>query len=55
LMLELRAAISLARIWQNTDKAEAGRRMLSQAYEKLTEGFNTIDMKDARALLAGIS
>lgn len=55
LMLELRAAISLTRIWQNTDKAEQGRRMLSQAYEKLTEGFNTIDLKDARALLADIS
>jgi predicted ATPase len=55
LMLELRAAIGLTRLWLNTDKAEQGRRLLSKAYEKFTEGFNTIDLKEARDLLTHFS
>jgi predicted ATPase len=50
-MLELRAAISLARLWQDTDNASRGRQLLQSAYEKLTEGFSSVDMKEARALL----
>ena len=51
-MLELRAAVSLSRLWKEQGKAEDGRRLLSDAYERLTEGFTTADMKEASALLA---
>ena len=51
-MLELQAAISLCRLCQAQGKSEEGRQVLREAYEKLTEGFNTADLKDAEALLA---
>lgn len=54
-MLELRAAMSLSRLWREQGKAEHGRRMLSDAFERLTEGFTTADLKEARALLADLS
>ena len=54
-MLELRAAVSLSRLWKEQGKAEDGRRLLSDAYERLTEGFTTADMKEARVLLADFS
>jgi predicted ATPase len=50
-MLELRAAIRLAHMWVNTAKEVQGHQLLSDAYQKLTEGFSTADMKEARALL----
>ena len=54
-MLELRAAISLSRLWREQGKRDQGRRLLSDAYERLTEGFTTVDLKEARALLADLS
>ena len=54
-MLELRAAVSLSRLWKEQGKAEDGRRLLSDAYERLTEGFTTADMKEASVLLADFS
>ena len=54
-MLELRAAMSLSRLWQGQGKAEDGRRLLSDAYERMTEGFTTADLKEAQALLADTS
>jgi predicted ATPase/class 3 adenylate cyclase len=51
LMLELRLAISLARLWWNTAKAEEGIRLLSEAYARFSEGFTTPDLIEAKALL----
>jgi predicted ATPase len=50
-MLELRATISLSRLWRDQGKAEQGRRMLSGAYERFTEGFTTADLMEAKDLL----
>ena len=48
---ELRAATSLARLWQRQRKTAAARQMLAETYGWFTEGFGTADLKDARALL----
>ncbi len=50
-MLELRAAISLNRLWRDQSKAEEGRQLLGNVYGKLTEGFTTADMVEAKELL----
>ena len=49
--LELRAAMSLGRLWQHQGKQQAARALLSEAYEGFTEGFDTGDLQAARALL----
>jgi predicted ATPase len=54
-ILELRAAMSLSRLWREQGKPEQGRRLLSDAYGKLTEGFTTADLKEATALLADLA
>jgi predicted ATPase len=54
-MLELRAAIRLSRLWQEQGKAEQARKLLSDVYAKITEGFTTADLKEAAALLAELS
>ncbi|MDQ5854582.1 MAG: hypothetical protein M3380_21420 [Chloroflexota bacterium] len=51
-MVELRAAISMSRLWRAHGKADEGRRLLSEAYGSMTEGFATADLQEARALLA---
>jgi len=50
-MVELRAALSLSRLWRDQGKAEEGRRLLSCVYENFTEGFTTADLIEARELL----
>jgi predicted ATPase len=50
--LELRAATSLARLWQRQHKGEAARRTLAPVYEWFTEGHDTPDLQAARRLLA---
>jgi predicted ATPase len=50
--LELRAAMSLARLWQQQCKRAAGYELLAPIYGWFTEGFDTADLKDAKALLA---
>jgi len=50
--LELRAAMSLARLWQRQGKRDEARRLLTEVYGWFTEGFETADLRDARALLA---
>ncbi len=52
--LELRAAMSLARLWQQGKKAEAGP-MLAEIYGWFTEGFDTADLKEAKALRGELS
>ena len=49
--LELRAVMSLARLWQQQGKQHAARNMLSEIYGWFTEGFDTKDLQEARALL----
>jgi predicted ATPase len=48
---ELRAAMSLARLWQSTRRRAEARDTLRQVYAWFTEGFDTRDLKAARALL----
>jgi class 3 adenylate cyclase/predicted ATPase len=48
---ELRAATSLARLWQRQGKRDAARDLLAPVYEWFTEGFDTRDLKEAKALL----
>ena len=50
--LELRAATSLARLWQRQGKTTEAHALLTPVYEWFTEGFDTADLKDAKALLA---
>jgi predicted ATPase len=49
--LELRAAMSLARLWQCQGKRTEARKLLAPIYGWFTEGFDTADLQDARALL----
>ena len=51
--LELRAATSLATLWQRQGRTEAAERMLAGIHGWFTEGFDTADFKRASALLAG--
>ena len=48
---ELRAATSLARLWQRQGKQAQARDLLLPLYDWFTEGFDTPDLKDAKALL----
>jgi predicted ATPase len=49
--LELRAVMSLARLWQSQGKHHEARNTLSEIYNWFTEGFDTADLKEAKALL----
>ena len=48
---ELRAAVSLARLWRQQSRCDEGRTILEDVYGWFTEGLDTGDLKDARALL----
>lgn len=50
--LELRAVMSLSRLWAQQDKQRAAHALLAEVYHWFTEGFDTPDLIDARALLA---
>ena len=52
---ELRAATSLARLWQSQGKLKEAHDLLAPAYEWFTEGFDTADLIDAKALLDELS
>ena len=49
--LELRAAMSLARLWRDQGKPQQARELLAPVYGWFTEGFDTLDLKEAKALL----
>lgn len=49
--LELRAAMSLSCLWQQQGKQAAARALLAPIYTWFTEGFETADLQEARALL----
>src|SRR5262245_14111588 len=48
---ELRAAMILARLWQQQGKRQDAHDLLAPVYGWFTEGFDTADLKDAKALL----
>jgi tetratricopeptide (TPR) repeat protein len=54
-MWELRATVSLARLWQRQGKREKAWQILADIYDWFTEGFDTVDLKEARALLEELS
>jgi predicted ATPase len=53
--LELRAAVSLSRLWQKQGKKAEARQLLAEIYGWFTEGFDTADLKEARALLGELA
>ena len=53
--LELRAIISLARLLRDTNRRDEACAMLAEIYNWFTEGFDTADLKDAKALLDELS
>ena len=48
---ELRAAMSMARLWRDQGKRDEARELLAPVYGWFTEGFDTLDLKEAKALL----
>ena len=48
---ELRAAMSLARLWRDQGKVQQARELLAPVYGWFTEGFDTRDLKEAKVLL----
>ena len=48
---ELRVAMSMARLWRDEGKREEARDLLAGVYGWFTEGFDTRDLKEAKALL----
>jgi len=53
--LELRAAVSLSRLWQQQGKHDAARQLLPEVYAWFSEGLDTADLQEARALLAQLA
>ena len=52
---ELRAVISLARLWQRQGKAAKAHDLLAPVYNWFTEGFDTADLQDAKAVLEDLA
>ena len=52
---ELRAAMSLARLWRDQGKKRQARELLAPVYGWFTEGFDTRDLKEAKALLHALA
>ena len=48
---ELRAAMSLARLWRDQGKVQQARELLAPIFGWFTEGFDTLDLKEAKELL----
>jgi predicted ATPase len=53
--LELRATMSLSRLWQQQGKRVEARELLAPIYGGFTEGFDTADLQAARALLEALA
>jgi predicted ATPase len=53
--LELRAAMSLGRLWQQQGKRQEAHGLLAPVYNWFTEGFDTADLQDAKALLEALA
>jgi predicted ATPase len=52
---ELRAVTSMARLYQSRNKREEARELLTQIYDSFTEGFDTVDLREAKTLLDELS
>jgi predicted ATPase len=52
--LELRAAMSLSRLWQQQGRRAAAHQLLAEVYGWFIEGFDTADLQEAKALLAAL-
>jgi hypothetical protein len=52
--LELRAALSLGRLWAISGEPQRAQGLLAPIYAEYTEGFDTADLKDAKAFLEEI-
>ena len=52
---ELRAVMSLSRLWQSQGKKKEAHQMLTEIYGWFTEGFDTEDLQEAKALLEDLS
>ena len=52
---ELRAAMSMARLWRDQGKRNEARELLAPVYGWFTEGFDTLDLKEAKVLLDELS
>ena len=53
--LDLRATMSLCRLWQQQGKSGEARQLLAEVYTRFTEGFDTADLREARALLTALT
>jgi predicted ATPase len=52
---ELRAAMSMARLWRDQGRRDEARDLLARVYGWFTEGFDTLDLKEAKALLDALA
>jgi predicted ATPase len=52
---ELRASMSMARLWRDEGKRDEARELLAPVYGWFTEGFDTLDLKEAKALIEELS
>jgi predicted ATPase len=52
---ELRAAMSMARLWRDQGKRDEARQLLAPIYVWFTEGFDTLDLKEAKKMLDELS
>ncbi len=52
---ELRAAMSMARLWRDRGRQDAARDLLAPVYGWFTEGFDTLDLREAKALLDALA
>lgn len=55
LMFELRAAVSLGRLWQSQGRKGMARDLLNSVYNNFTEGHNTADLREAKALIVAFA
>jgi adenylate cyclase len=53
--LELRAALSLSRLWQQQGRYAEAHQILAEIYVWFTEGFDTADLQEAKALLEALA
>ena len=53
--LELRAVMSVARLYRNQGRPEEARSLLAEVYNRFCEGFDTTDLREAKGLLDALS